>query len=152
MVFLKDTIAERLGGRKFGDETEIYKFEKIKRIRQIAEKEHSNIPLIDMWIGEPDRPAHSNVVRILAQEAGKPENRWYTDRYVRKDLDLEKDKIMTEFNKSNYGDDTMRRYKDNKDNKPDTLGNQLGALKKIGFKEVDCFYKYGIFTMYGGKK
>lgn len=59
---------------------------------------------------------------------------------------------MTEFNKSNYGDDTMRRYKDNKDNKPDTLDNQINALKEVGFKEVDCFYKYGVFTMYGGKK
>ncbi len=49
-------------------------------------------------------------------------------------------------------DDIIRRYKDNKDNKPDTLGDQLGALKKIGFKDVDCFYKYGVFTMYGGKK
>jgi tRNA (cmo5U34)-methyltransferase len=49
-------------------------------------------------------------------------------------------------------DDTMRRYKDNKDNKPDTLEAQLDALKTIGFKNVDCYYKYGIFTMYGGRK
>ncbi len=52
---------------------------------------------------------------------------------------------------SSYGDDTMRRYKDNKDNKPDTLDAQLNALKTIGFKDVDCFYKYGIFTVFGGK-
>lgn len=49
-------------------------------------------------------------------------------------------------------DDTMRRYKDNKDNKPDTLEAQLDALRTIGFKNVDCYYKYGIFTMYGGRK
>ncbi len=52
----------------------------------------------------------------------------------------------------NYYDDIIRRYKDNTDNKPDTLGAQLKALQTIGFKEVDCFYKYGIFTMYGGRK
>jgi tRNA (cmo5U34)-methyltransferase len=49
-------------------------------------------------------------------------------------------------------DDTMRRYKDNKDNKPDTLETQLDALKEIGFRDVDCYYKYGIFTIYGGRK
>jgi tRNA (cmo5U34)-methyltransferase len=49
-------------------------------------------------------------------------------------------------------DDIIRRYKDNTDNKPDTLEAQLDALQTIGFKDVDCFYKYGVFTMYGGKK
>ena len=49
-------------------------------------------------------------------------------------------------------DDVIRRYKDNTDNKPDLLNSQLESLKAIGFKDVDCFYKYGIFTMYGGKK
>lgn len=49
-------------------------------------------------------------------------------------------------------DDIAGRYKDNTDNKPDTLDMQLTALQTIGFKDVDCFYKYGIFTMYGGKK
>lgn len=48
--------------------------------------------------------------------------------------------------------DIIRRYKDNKDNKPDTLDDQLNALKAMGFQEVDCFYKYGIFSIYGGKK
>lgn len=52
----------------------------------------------------------------------------------------------------NYYDDVIRRYKENKDNKPDTLDSQLNVLKSIGFKDVDCFYKYGIFTMYGCKK
>ena len=46
----------------------------------------------------------------------------------------------------------IQRYKRNEDNKPDTLDSQINALKEIGFKDVDCFYKYGIFTMYGGKK
>jgi len=49
-------------------------------------------------------------------------------------------------------DDITTRYKDNSDNKPDVLTGQLEALQQAGFKDVDCFYKYGIFTMYGGKK
>ena len=52
----------------------------------------------------------------------------------------------------NSYDDIIQRYKDNRDNKPDTLDKQLKALKSVGFKDVDCYYKYGIFTMYGGRK
>jgi len=50
-----------------------------------------------------------------------------------------------------YGD-IIWKYKDNTDNKPDILAAQLNTLQAVGFKDVDCFYKYGIFTMYGGKK
>lgn len=51
-----------------------------------------------------------------------------------------------------YHDDIIQRYKDNRDNKPDTLENQMNALKTIGYKDVDCYYKYGIFSIYGGMK
>jgi tRNA (cmo5U34)-methyltransferase len=44
------------------------------------------------------------------------------------------------------------KYKNNPDNHPDTLDEQLEALKIIGFKNVDCYYKYGIFSVYGGEK
>ncbi|MBU0570517.1 MAG: methyltransferase domain-containing protein [Candidatus Omnitrophica bacterium] len=53
--------------------------------------------------------------------------------------------------KNNY-EDIVQQYKDSTDNKPDTLTAQLSALESVGFKEVDCFYKYGIFTIFGGKK
>jgi len=53
---------------------------------------------------------------------------------------------------SDYFGDIIRRYKENKDNKPDTLKDQINALEEIGFKDVDCFYKYGVFAMYGGRK
>ncbi|MEO5361510.1 MAG: class I SAM-dependent methyltransferase [Nitrospirota bacterium] len=46
----------------------------------------------------------------------------------------------------------VQRYKDIEENKPDTLECQLGMLKNSGFKETDCYYKYGIFTIFGGKK
>jgi tRNA (cmo5U34)-methyltransferase len=44
------------------------------------------------------------------------------------------------------------QYKGNPDNMPDTLESQLDVLEKIGFKEVDCYYKYGIFCLFGGRK
>jgi tRNA (cmo5U34)-methyltransferase len=44
------------------------------------------------------------------------------------------------------------QYKNNPDNHPDSLESQLNALKSIGFKKVDCYYKYGIFSIYGGRK
>jgi tRNA (cmo5U34)-methyltransferase len=45
-----------------------------------------------------------------------------------------------------------RKYKDNLDNTPDSLMKQLQALKTIGFENVDCYYKYGVFAMFGGSK
>jgi len=48
--------------------------------------------------------------------------------------------------------DVIMRYKHLKENKPDVLEEQLNALKEHGFKDVDCFYKYGIFSVYGSKK
>jgi len=44
------------------------------------------------------------------------------------------------------------QYKKNKDNIPDTLKLQLETLEKIGFKDVDCFFKYGLFVLFGGIK
>jgi tRNA (cmo5U34)-methyltransferase len=46
----------------------------------------------------------------------------------------------------------VRQYKDAEENKPDTLKDQLDALRTIGFKDVDCYYQYGIFTMFGGRR
>ena len=44
------------------------------------------------------------------------------------------------------------QYKGNADNIPDTLGSQLQVLKQIGFTEVDCYFKHGIFSLFGGFK
>jgi LL-diaminopimelate aminotransferase len=38
--------------------------------------------LIDMGVGEPDWPADGLIVNSLAEEAGKPENRWYADNGI----------------------------------------------------------------------
>jgi LL-diaminopimelate aminotransferase len=82
MNFFDDRIADRLGGINFGKSTQIYKFELIKRAKAAAKKEHPDIFLIDMGVGEPDWPADPIVVNALAGEAGKPENRWYSDNGI----------------------------------------------------------------------
>lgn len=48
--------------------------------------------------------------------------------------------------------DIIRNYKKADENKPDTLQDQLTALKSSGFQDVDCYYQYGIFSIFGGKK
>jgi len=49
--------------------------------------------------------------------------------------------------------DLIRRYKDPSTmNRPDTLAYQLRALEAAGFSEVDCYFKSGIFVVFGGKK
>jgi LL-diaminopimelate aminotransferase len=80
--FFDDKISERLGGASFGKSTEIYKFEVIKRAKAAAKKAHPDQKLIDMGVGEPDWPADSIVVKTLAEEAGKSENRWYADNGI----------------------------------------------------------------------
>jgi LL-diaminopimelate aminotransferase len=80
--FFDDKIAERLGGAGFGKSTVIYKFEIIKRAKAAAKKEHPEMDLIDMGVGEPDWPADELVVKALSEEAGKPENRWYADNGI----------------------------------------------------------------------
>lgn len=82
MDFFENLIAERLGGKNFGKSTEIYKFEKIKRAKAEAKKKFPDIPIIDMGVGEPDVPADPEVVETLCREAGKPENRWYSDNGI----------------------------------------------------------------------
>ena len=45
-----------------------------------------------------------------------------------------------------------QQYKDNKDNIPSSLEEQLKILNDIGFNNVDCYFKYGVFAVFGGKK
>jgi LL-diaminopimelate aminotransferase len=80
--FFYDKIADRLGGTSFGKSTVIYKFELIKRAKAAARIAHPDIKLIDMGVGEPDWPADDLVVKSLAEEAGKPANRWYADNGI----------------------------------------------------------------------
>ena len=43
-------------------------------------------------------------------------------------------------------------YKANPDNLPDTLDSQLNAMRALGFEHVDCYFKYGMFALFGGCK
>ncbi|MDY6932374.1 MAG: methyltransferase domain-containing protein [Halobacteriota archaeon] len=50
-------------------------------------------------------------------------------------------------------DDAIRRYlKEDHYRQLSTLDDQIGALRDIGFKDVDCLYKHGIFSIYAGRK
>ncbi len=80
--FIQSLFAERLGGKNFGKETKIYKFEKIKRAKRAAIAAHPGVELIDLGVGEPDEMAFPGVVDTLRVEAGKPENRGYADNGI----------------------------------------------------------------------
>ena len=80
--FLEQIFAQRIGGKNFGKETQIYKFEKIKRAKRAAIKEHPGVELIDLGVGEPDGTTPEIIVQTLAIEAGKSENRGYTDNGI----------------------------------------------------------------------
>ena len=80
--YIQNLFADRIGGKTFGLGTVLYKFEKIKRARRAAEKEHPETPIIDMGVGEPDWMADSTVVERLYAEAKKRENRGYSDNGI----------------------------------------------------------------------
>ena len=47
---------------------------------------------------------------------------------------------------------TPEIYKKKGENKPSELWYQLDLLAEAGFIDVDCYYRYGIFTIFGGVK
>ncbi len=77
--YIQQLFADRIGGAKFGKDTAIYKFEKIKRAKRAAKEAIPNMELLDLGVGEPDEMAFPLSVRALAEEAAKPENRGYAD-------------------------------------------------------------------------
>ncbi|MBI4827487.1 MAG: LL-diaminopimelate aminotransferase [Nitrospinae bacterium] len=80
--YLQGLFAERIGGARFGKDTTIYKFEKIKRAKRAAMQANPGVELIDMGVGEPDEMAFPDVVKTLQQEAANPENRGYADNGI----------------------------------------------------------------------
>jgi LL-diaminopimelate aminotransferase len=81
-TYVRRLLADRIGGERFGLGTDIYKFEKIKRAKQAAKAQYPDVELIDLGVGEPDGMADKAVVRQLAEEAGKLENRFYADNGI----------------------------------------------------------------------
>ena len=80
--YIQKLFSERIGGSRFGKETKIYKFEKIKRAKRAALAANPGAEIIDLGVGEPDEMAARSVVKALAAEAAKPENRGYADNGI----------------------------------------------------------------------
>ena len=77
--YIQNLFAERIGGKNYGKDTAIYKFEKIKRAKRAAMSANPGVELIDMGVGDPDEMAPESCVKALSDEASKPENRGYAD-------------------------------------------------------------------------
>jgi LL-diaminopimelate aminotransferase len=77
--YIQDLFAERIGGNRYGKDTAIYKFEKIKRAKRAAMEANPDTELFDLGVGEPDAMADAGIVEMLRAEVRKPENRGYAD-------------------------------------------------------------------------
>jgi LL-diaminopimelate aminotransferase len=77
--YIQDLFAERIGGKRYGKDTAIYKFEKIKRAKRAALQANPETELFDLGVGEPDAMADAGIIETLYEEARKPENRGYAD-------------------------------------------------------------------------
>jgi len=80
--YFQTMFADRIGGASYGKDTEIYKFEKIKRAKRKALAEHPERELLDFGIGENDEMAAADVRALMAAEIDKPENRGYADNGI----------------------------------------------------------------------
>jgi tRNA (cmo5U34)-methyltransferase len=93
------------------------------------------------------KPAgHFINIDVVLAPTGELEN-WYMQVWeewiVRRKSEGKTDRDFT---------DIVRRYQENPDNVPDTLSFQLKELERIGYVQVDCFYKHGVFVIFGGRK
>lgn len=77
--YFQQLFADRIGGANYGKDDAIYKFEKIKRAKRKALAEYPDRELLDFGIGENDGVADEVVLRSMAEEMSKPENRGYAD-------------------------------------------------------------------------
>jgi LL-diaminopimelate aminotransferase len=78
----QNIFSKRIGGKQFGQEAALYKFEKIKKAKRQAIFKNPTIQLIDLGVGEPDWMPDEQVVAILAKEAGEWANRGYADNGI----------------------------------------------------------------------
>ena len=81
-TYIQGLFSGRIGGKTFGKDTKIYKFEKIKRAKRAALAANPGMEIIDLGVGEPDEMAFPVVVKTLQAEAAKPENRGYADNGI----------------------------------------------------------------------
>lgn len=79
---IQQLFAERIGGVGFGRSDQIYKFEKIKRAKTAARKEHPDIEFLDFGVGEPDQMAPPLIRRAMKKAVDDPANRGYADNGI----------------------------------------------------------------------
>lgn len=80
--YFQKLFADRIGGVGYGKGSDIYKFEKIKRAKRAAIKDHPDRPLLDFGIGENDDMAPEPVRSAMKVEIDKLENRGYADNGI----------------------------------------------------------------------
>jgi len=80
--YFQNLFADRIGGAAYGKDTEIYKFEKIKRAKRNALAQHPERQLLDFGIGENDSMADASVRQVMCDEVNKVENRGYADNGI----------------------------------------------------------------------
>ena len=79
---VQQLFAERIGGARFGETGEIYKFEKIKRAKAAAKAARPEVELLDFGVGEPDQMAPAPVREALKKAVDDPANRGYADNGI----------------------------------------------------------------------
>ncbi len=79
---IQTLFAERIGGASFGTSNAIYKFEKIKRAKAEARRNHPATELLDFGVGEPDRMAPVAIREALKKAVDDPANRGYSDNGI----------------------------------------------------------------------
>jgi len=80
--YFQQLFADRIGGIQYGKDTEIYKFEKIKRAKRQAMADQPDRKLLDFGIGENDSIAAQSVRQVMGEEIHQLENRGYADNGV----------------------------------------------------------------------
>ena len=80
--WFQDLFATRIGGARYGKDTAIYKFEKIKRAKRQAVADHPERRMLDFGIGENDEMAPEHVRAVMRREVDRPENRGYADNGI----------------------------------------------------------------------
>ena len=86
-----------------------------------------------------------NIDTVLPHEAAYTD--WYFTLY-REWIDARERRLKLPRSFNHIPDEA--RY--NPDNKLSTLAAQLDSMKSIGFADVECHYKYGIFAIFSGRK
>ncbi len=74
--------ADRIGGVQFGQSTQIYKFEKIKRAKAKARQINPGLNILDFGVGEPDQMAPTPIREALKVEVDRIDNRGYADNGI----------------------------------------------------------------------